>query len=104
MFVTVDDAVCGVLRTRRRVDDGATRGAVMAIAVELTYRGPGATAEGYNKVLSDAGITPGGSHPDPECLFHWGRRGLEVDGHGPRVYPPACGDVRWSADITDTRV
>jgi hypothetical protein len=43
----------------------------MAIAVELTYRGPGATAEAYNKVLSDAGITPGGSHPDPECLFHW---------------------------------
>ena len=43
----------------------------MAIAVELTYRGPGATAEGYKKVLSDAGITPGGSHPDPECLFHW---------------------------------
>ena len=43
----------------------------MAIAVELTYHGPGATAEAYQKILSDAGITPGGSHPDPECLFHW---------------------------------
>ena len=43
----------------------------MAIAVELTYRGPGATAEAYKKILSDAGITFGGSHPDPECLFHW---------------------------------
>ena len=43
----------------------------MAIAVELTYNGPGATAEAYQKILSEAGITPGGSHPDPECLFHW---------------------------------
>jgi hypothetical protein len=43
----------------------------MTIAVEVTYRGPGATADAYRKILSEAGITPGGSHPDPECLFHW---------------------------------
>ena len=43
----------------------------MAIAVELTYTGPGATAEAYQQILSKANITPGGSHPDPECLFHW---------------------------------
>jgi hypothetical protein len=43
----------------------------MAIAVELTYRGPDATRAGYEKILTDGGITPGGSHPDPNCLFHW---------------------------------
>ena len=76
----------------------------MAIAVELTYRGPGATAEAYKKILSDAGLTLGGSHPDPECLFHWattvpggsgsltsGRRGRS----GTRSRQPGC-PPRWA--------
>jgi hypothetical protein len=69
--VSVDNVVAACYERPDAADEGATRGVVMAIAVELTYRGPEATVEGYNKILSDAGITPGGSHPDPECLFHW---------------------------------
>ncbi len=65
----------------------------MAIAVELTYRGPEATVEGYNKILSDAGITPGGSHPDPECLFHWA---TEVPG-GFRVTDVWTSREKWDA-------
>ena len=63
----------------------------MAIAVELTY--PGATVEEYKKILSDAGITAGGSHPDPECLFHWA---TEVAG-GFRVTDVWTSREKWDA-------
>jgi hypothetical protein len=63
----------------------------MAIAVELTYRGQGATLADYNKVLSDAGITPGGSHPDPDCLFHWA---TEIQG-GFRVTDVWTSRAKW---------
>ncbi len=43
----------------------------MAIAIELTFHGPGATLENYDKSVADMGGTPGGPHPDPACLFHW---------------------------------
>jgi uncharacterized membrane-anchored protein len=43
----------------------------MAIAVELNYHGSGATQATYDQVLSELGVSPGGSHPDPACMFHW---------------------------------
>jgi hypothetical protein len=43
----------------------------MAIAVEVTFRGHGATIENYKKGLTLLGTAPGGRHPDPRCLFHW---------------------------------
>ena len=43
----------------------------MAIAVEVNFNGHGATLENYLKGLKILGGTPGGPHPDPNCLFHW---------------------------------
>ena len=43
----------------------------MAIAVEVTFHGQGATLENYLKSIAEMGATPGGPHPDPGCLFHW---------------------------------
>ena len=43
----------------------------MAIAVEVNFRGAGATLENYIKSLKILGTTPEGPHPDPDCLFHW---------------------------------
>jgi hypothetical protein len=45
----------------------------MAIAVELSIRGKGATIENYFKVIQLMGAVPEGAHPDPGCLFHWVR-------------------------------
>ena len=42
----------------------------MAVAVEAAFRGPGATVENYKKALTLMGVSPGGKHPDPSCLFH----------------------------------
>lgn len=43
----------------------------MAVAVEAAFHGPGATVENYKKALTLMGVSPGGKHPDPSCLFHW---------------------------------
>jgi hypothetical protein len=43
----------------------------MAVALELSYNGPGATSANYNQLLQRLGVSPGGRHPDPDCLFHW---------------------------------
>jgi hypothetical protein len=43
----------------------------MAVAVELMYRGSGATLDNYRAVLERLGVSPEGPHPDPACLFHW---------------------------------
>jgi hypothetical protein len=43
----------------------------MAIAVEVTFNGPGATLENYIKSLKILGAVPEGPHPDEDCLFHW---------------------------------
>lgn len=43
----------------------------MAIAVEVSFHGQGATPEKYYESLKRLGATPGGPHPDPGCLFHW---------------------------------
>ncbi len=43
----------------------------MAIAVEVTFTGTGATKNNYDKQIARLGAFPGGSHPDPGCLFHW---------------------------------
>ena len=43
----------------------------MAIAVELSFRGQGATIENYFKAIEIMGAAPEGPHPDPACLFHW---------------------------------
>jgi hypothetical protein len=43
----------------------------MAIAIDCTFHGQGATLENYKKGLADMGVAPGGHHPDPNCLFHW---------------------------------
>jgi hypothetical protein len=44
----------------------------MAVAVELSYHGPGATLDNYHQILEQlGGVQPEGPHPDPGCLFHW---------------------------------
>ena len=43
----------------------------MAIAVEVTFRGHGATIENYKKGLAALHTAPGGRDPDPRCLVHW---------------------------------
>jgi hypothetical protein len=43
----------------------------MAVALELSYHGPGATLANYNQLLQQLGVSPEGPHPDPDCLFHW---------------------------------
>ena len=43
----------------------------MAVAVELSYHGPGATRANYDQLLQQLGVSPEGRHPDPDCLFHW---------------------------------
>ena len=43
----------------------------MAIAIQLTFHGPGGRLENYDNSVADMGGTPGGPHPDPACLFHW---------------------------------
>jgi hypothetical protein len=43
----------------------------MAIAVEAIFQGPNATLDNYKQALTKMGATPGGPHPDPDCLFHW---------------------------------
>src|SRR4051794_34066300 len=55
----------------------------MAIAVELSFRGPGATLQNYFKAIQKIPATPGGPHPDSACLFHWVTEG--PGGHGYRV-------------------
>ena len=42
----------------------------MAVAVELSYNGPGATRANYDQLLQQLGVSPEGRHPDPDCLFH----------------------------------
>jgi hypothetical protein len=43
----------------------------MAVAVEVTFQGDGATLENYLKTLEGMGTGPEGTHPDSGCLFHW---------------------------------
>ena len=41
----------------------------MAIAVIQDF--DGATLDEYDTVIAGMGITPGGEHSNPSCLFHW---------------------------------
>ena len=41
----------------------------MTIAVIQDFEG--ATLDQYDSVIDMMGITPGGKHADPGCLFHW---------------------------------
>ena len=41
----------------------------MAVAVIQDFEG--ATLDQYDRVIDKMGITPGSSHPEPGCLFHW---------------------------------
>ena len=43
----------------------------MAIVIESTFHGQGATLENYDRAVTILGGTPGGPYPDPGCLFHW---------------------------------
>jgi hypothetical protein len=43
----------------------------MAIAVEVSAHGPGATMDNYFELLKRMGTSPEGRHPDASCLFHW---------------------------------
>jgi hypothetical protein len=42
----------------------------MAVAVKVIFHDQDAL-ENYKKSLALLGVTSGGSHPDPSCLFHW---------------------------------
>ena len=42
----------------------------------------GATLDQYDRIIDKMGITPGGKHPEPGCLFHWVAQtdsGLTID-------------------------
>jgi hypothetical protein len=41
----------------------------MTIAVIQDF--DGATLEQYDRVIAQMGLTPGGKHSSPGCLFHW---------------------------------
>ena len=41
----------------------------MTIAVIQDF--DGATLDQYERVISKMGLTPGGAHSNPACLFHW---------------------------------
>ena len=43
----------------------------MAVAIELSFQGPGATLQNYFEAIQRMGGTPEGPHPDAACLFHW---------------------------------
>jgi hypothetical protein len=49
----------------------------MAIAVEVSFQGSGATLQNYLRSIELMGASPEGPHPDSGCLFHWI---TEVDG------------------------
>ena len=53
----------------------------MAVAVEMSFEGPGATLQNYFEAIQKMGATPEGPHPDPACLFHW----VTEHGNGFRV-------------------
>jgi hypothetical protein len=58
---------------------------IMAIAIEWSSRGQGATAATYDKLLALLNANPGGPHPGEGCLFHWMR--VAPDGlHGVDVW------------------
>jgi hypothetical protein len=42
---------------------------IMPVAVIQDFEG--ATLDQYDKIIEQMGITPGGKHSDPGCLFHW---------------------------------
>ena len=48
---------------------GPKEGATVTIAVIQDFEG--ATLDQYDGVIDKMGITPGGKHSDPGCLFHW---------------------------------
>jgi len=57
----------------------------MAIAIEWSTHGPGATAAKYDELLALLHAAPGGPHPGEGCLFHWAR--VANDGlHGVDVF------------------
>jgi hypothetical protein len=41
----------------------------MTVAVIQDFEG--ATLQQYDQIIEKMGITPGGKHSDPGCLFHW---------------------------------
>jgi hypothetical protein len=43
----------------------------MAVAVDVTFHGQGATLENYFRAIEVMGGAPEGRHPSPGCLFHW---------------------------------
>jgi hypothetical protein len=43
----------------------------VAIAVEVTFHGPGLSIDSYFEAIERLGAVPEGRHPDPNCLFHW---------------------------------
>ena len=53
----------------------------MAVAVEMSFEGPGATLQNYFEAIQKMGEAPEGPHPDPACLFHW----VTEHGNGFRV-------------------
>ena len=67
----------------------------MAVAVEVTFNGKGATLENYFKSLAILGATPEGPHPDPGCLFHW----MTETGGGFRVIDVWQTKGQWEAFV-----
>ena len=64
----------------------------MAIAVVTTFSGPTATAANYDDGIKKMGCFPGGTHPDPGCLFHW----VETKHHELRVTDVWKSEAHWN--------
>jgi hypothetical protein len=70
----------------------------MAIAIEWSTRGAGATAAKYDEVLALMHAAPGGPHPGEGCLFHWVR--VDHDGlHGVDVWDTQAHFDQFAANI-----
>jgi hypothetical protein len=63
----------------------------MALAVVTTFNGAGATAANYDAAIKKMGCFPGGTHPDPGCLFHW----VEVKSNELRVTDVWKSEWHW---------
>src|SRR5262249_32856264 len=67
----------------------------MAIAVEVSFSGAGATLENYIKSLKILGAVPEGPHPDEDCLFHW----ITETSDGLRVIDVWTSKAEWEAFV-----
>jgi hypothetical protein len=70
LFATLDKPCAAYYEWPDWRPNDERRDGVMAVAMEVTFRGDGATLDNYFKSLTTLGTGPDGKHPDAACLFH----------------------------------